>query len=529
MNSNFLPRKTISLAVCAWLLLLPAIGQTQAQQRIWAEATVENAAPYVDQNIIYTVRVYSVPALKRIEITPPEMSGVVIEELDGPTASYQSRNGTRYIVNQYRFALTPIVPGDLEIAPTHMTVTANTSRRWGSPQTPYNSWSPQPRQDSQGVKVETKPLALEVQPPQPEVQPWLPLEGLRLETRWAPHSGIRRGEPLNLTIVMTARGARGEQLPSLAPLLVSSDFKAYPARPAETDWQFGRDGKSLLGRRIETYTVVPTRDGTLRMPPISVSWWNVAYDRRSVTALPTGGLDRATRAATGASDATDQPPTSLWADLTSRHTLLFFFLPIGVALLVAFLIGWWIGSGYTERRSALRVLRDGIKGLGAGIGTGIGRVGRRAKALVPAAATERIDDLGKHLNPGAALEPAVGAVLSRMPLRAKVWWCTRCVGKEREPAKMCEFVRKFACAHLKMPANAPLREIGDGIARERPGPEANTLRKLLAELDEAVYGNLRLDVAHWQRSFRRKFLQAFSKRKPEPGDFEERGLPDLNP
>jgi hypothetical protein len=528
MNSNFLPRKRMRLAVWAWLLLLPATGQAQAQQRIWAEATVENAAPYVDQSIIYSVRVFSISALKRIEITPPQIAGVVIEELDGPTASYQSRNGTRYIVNQYRYAVTPIVPGDIEIAPTQMKVTPNANRQWGGPQTPYNPWSVQPRQNPQGVKVETKSLPLEVKPPQPEVQPWLPLEALRLETRWAPHTGIRRGEPLSLTIVMTARGARGEQLPSLAPLLVSSDFKAYPAQPAETDWQFGRDGTSLLGRRIETYTVVPTRDGGLRMPPISVSWWNVTYDRRSVTALPTGGLDRAIRTTTTA-DTSARPPTSLWEDLTSRQTLLYFVLPIGSALLVAFLVGWWIGAGHPERRSALRVLRDGIQRLGAGIGAGLGWVARRAKALVPAAATNRLDDLGKRLNPGAALEPAVGAALSRMPLRAKVWWCSRCVGKEREPARMCEFVRKFACAHLKMPANAPLREIGDGIARERPGPEANALRKLLAELDEAVYGNLRLDVAHWQRSFRRKFLRTFSKRQPEPEEFEERGLPELNP
>lgn len=528
MICNALLGKNMRLAAWAWMLLLPATCHAQAQQRIWAEAAVENSAPYVDQGIIYTVRIFSVSPLKRIEVTPPQSTGVVVDELDGPTASYQTRNGTRYTVNQYRYAVTPIVPGDMEIAPTRMTVTPNTSPQWGSRQTPYNPWSPQPRQNPQAVKIATKPLALDVQPPRPEVQPWLPLEALRLETRWAPHAGIRRGEPLSLTIVMTAKGARGERLPSLAPLLVSDDFKAYPARPADTDWQFGPDGRSLLGRRVETYTVVPTRDGSLRMPPISVSWWNVAFDRRSVTALPTGGLDRATRAA-ASGDTSDQPTTSMWADLTSRTTLMSFVLPIGAALLIAFLFGWWIGAGNPERRSALRVLLDGSKRLAAAVGSGLGRVLHRGKKLIPTAATDRLDALGKQLNPGAALEPAAGAVLSRMPLRAKVWWCTRCVGKEAEPARMCEFVRKFACAHLKMPANAPLRDIGDGIARERPGPEASALRKQLAELDGAVYGNLKLDIARWQRNFRRSFLQAFSKRRPEPGDFEERGLPKLNP
>jgi hypothetical protein len=264
------------------------------------------------------------------------------------------------------------------------------------------------------------------------------------------------------------------------------------------------------------------------MPSISIPWWNTRFDRRSVTALPTGGLEQATRSF-GPTDDPAPGESSLWSKMSSRHTLLYFFLPIGIALLIAFLVGWWIGAGHSERRSVLQTLREWTGHLVKGTGAGVARLTGRGKSLLPESTRQRLDDLGQRVDPRAALEPTVGAVLSRMPLRAKVWWCTRCVGKEREPARMCEFVRKFACAHLKMPANAPLRDIGDGIAHQRPGPEANALRKLLAELDGAVYGDLRLDVARWKRSFRRRLVRAFSNRRSESQAFSERGLPKLNP
>jgi hypothetical protein len=517
---------TAAVLVLGLLAIAASSAQAQQQPRIWAEASVDSSSPYVEQTIVYTVRVFSVAPLERIKITPPQTPGVVVDELDGPLTSYQARGGTRYVVNQYRYAVTPIAPGATEIAATRMLVTPKAGPQWGQSQTPYNPWSLQPRNDPQQVEVSTGTIALDVRAPAAQVQPWLPLEALRLETHWGSHSGVRRGEPLALTIVMTARGTKGSNLPSLTPLLISSDFKAYP-EPPETEWQISPDGQSLIGRRVETYTVVPTRDGELRMPSVSIPWWNVRFDRRSVTALPTGGLEQAIRVAGQSPQVVgDESPS---AGIMSRHTLQFFFLPIGAALLIAFLFGWWIGAGNTERRSLLGTLRAGAARLGGATGALAGRVSRRGKTLVPDAARQRLDDLGQRLDPGATLEPAVGAVLKRMPLRAKVWWCTRCVGKEREPARMCEFVRKFACAHLKMPMNAPLKDIGEGIARQRPGPEANALRKLLADLDGAVYGNLRLDIAHWKRSFRRGLRRAFARRGPEASDYIERGLPKLNP
>jgi hypothetical protein len=93
-------------------------------------------------------------------------------------------------------------------------------------------------------------------------------------------------------------------------------------------------------------------------------------------------------------------------------------------------------------------------------------------------------------------------------------------------------VRIRAKVRLRSPEDAGQRAPAghrEGIARQRPGPEANALRKLLAELDGAVYGDLRLDVARWKRSFRRRLVRAFSNRRSESQAFSERGLPKLNP
>ena len=76
----------------------------------------------------------------------------------------------------------------------------------------------------------------------------------------------------------------------------------YPAGPEVAD-SAGRG--SLRGRRSETVTYVFERAGTVQIPDIRLTWWNVSTEQLETITLPGRGLEIANGLG-GASDAMDK-------------------------------------------------------------------------------------------------------------------------------------------------------------------------------------------------------------------------------
>ena len=73
----------------------------------------------------------------------------------------------------------------------------------------------------------SKPMTLNVQPAEPSVKPWLPLNDLRLKASLSNEARVKEGTPVTLTLELNAKGTVGDQLPSLESQLVSDDFRVY--------------------------------------------------------------------------------------------------------------------------------------------------------------------------------------------------------------------------------------------------------------------------------------------------------------
>ena len=139
-----------------------------------------------------------------------------------------------------------------------------------------------------------KPLTLQVLPADPAVTPWLPLHDLKLRSHLSKNTPAKEGVPVTLTLELTARGAPGIQLPSLEQQLKSDDFRAYRDSVSISNG-ISRSGTQLLGSRKETYTIIPLRDGWIRLPEIQVAWWDVDTDTSMLAGL--SGQNTATTAA----------------------------------------------------------------------------------------------------------------------------------------------------------------------------------------------------------------------------------------
>ncbi len=508
-----------------WLVaVLLAPSMAWAQGSLWAEASVSQDSPRVQESVVYTLRVFSPTNLQSVELTPPAPAGAAVEELDRGTASTQTVRGRPYVVNEYHYVLTPIVAGRLEVGPARLTVRSAGDR----PALGVPSWGPQP---GAPTTLATQSLQLTVLPLPPGAP--IPLRFLDLKAHWSQDGVGGVGEPLTLTVVTKGLGTVGSRLPSVAPLLRSTDFKVYPDRP-QVDWKWGGGGSELWGRRIETFTVVPTREGALTFPALDLAWWDVTANREAHARV----AEKVIPVGEGAVAAPSEGGAHFMRRLLSEQAVLQFVLPVVGGLSLAFLMGWWIGTG---RAPLLRDAGHPFPSPEAGEpvplpespqATAVAREPRFRWPALPEPVRRFL--AGETLRRGLegarrGTRRAADAVAGAVPMRLKAWWCVRCAVREEQPEGLCRVLRRFACRHLSLSPNAPLASIADRVRGPRGGAAAGGLHQVLRDLDRATYAGRALDLRAWKREFRRRFRRAVTAATRARRERPRRGLPELNP
>ncbi|CAK0752731.1 hypothetical protein CCP3SC15_180017 [Gammaproteobacteria bacterium] len=184
------------------------VAQPTQSTQVQAEATLSADNPYVQQTVVYTVRVVSRTNVLEFSLDPPTVPGAALELLEEKPRTYArpTANG-QMVVNEYRYALTPLVAGRIEVPSTHLSGKAE-------PLAPGQSQGASRR----GVpfQVRTQRLSLRSRNiPPSAVQPWLPLQALGLVPEGETPRTIRVGEPFTLSFWLRAVGMRGQRLPAL--------------------------------------------------------------------------------------------------------------------------------------------------------------------------------------------------------------------------------------------------------------------------------------------------------------------------
>ncbi len=496
-------------------MLLPAAGR--AAGSITAQAWVSQANPHVQETVVYTVRVYSTDNIRSIDLTPPSIQGALLEELEGPLTSAQMIRNRRYIINDFHFALTPMKPGALEVGQVRMKVKPLETRRWGGG---YQS------QNGEGVPVLAKNVRLRVRPAATDSRSWRPFQYVDIKTLWAGQEDAEEGEPLTLTVVTKVRGATGAQVPSVAEMLKTPDFKVYPERP-DLDTKVTGNGAYVWGRRVETFTLIPTREGGLTFPSLSLVWWDVGSKAQGISKEPERLILVGEAARRAGVDAFVSANAPLSARVFSWGTFYYLVLPVGIALSAAFVLGWWMGAGQAPAirfRNALMLM---LRWLRAGARRSGGVARATARMVVPVRVREQIEQVSatwwKRLRVGV-----FDGAMAILPKHAMIWWCSRCVEGEEDPEGVYRALRTFACSNLSMSPNATLRAIAERIIADYPTADARVFRRLFHDLDDAVYGRKVLDLGQWKQTFHPQFRHTLTSPKRETG-LPRFGLPELNP
>lgn len=265
------PARTVSIVHGA----APA-ADAGAEILLEVEATPD--APYVQQQVIYTVRL-----LHHIELSSPRFSSLttsadaIIKPLGKGRQFVEKRGGRTYEAFEQRYAIFPQQSGELVVNPLVLTTQVVTGKR--SFFDPFSRTVTTRRVESDAVRVEVRPI--------PDAFPpgatWLPAARLRLYEEWEPDvTQTEAGTPLSRTLFLWADGLTGGQLPEIA-FDPPAGVKVYPDQP-QTNEQDTATGFTAVMQ--EKFALIPSSDGVSTFPAIEVPWWNTERDTLEIARLP---------------------------------------------------------------------------------------------------------------------------------------------------------------------------------------------------------------------------------------------------
>lgn len=229
--------------------------------QVFIESTLDVEHPYVQQSVIYTVRLnYAVTLLDgTLDALPAD--GIDLRQLGNDTQSSAVIGARRYNVIERRYLLTPERSGTLTLpAPSFH------GRSVGEG---FDGMF-----DGTAVGARGQPKTLDVRArPTQAAEPWLPAQSIALSID-PPRGTLRTGEPFTLTVTLSGEGVTAAQLPD-PQLPQISGAQIYPESSSFQDSV--RDGR-LFAIRARRFAIVPNAVGALRMPPVVQSWWDVRND-----------------------------------------------------------------------------------------------------------------------------------------------------------------------------------------------------------------------------------------------------------
>jgi hypothetical protein len=260
-------------ALTLTVLAQPAGAQGHPGDDVFLEVTAEPLAPYVQQQVRYTVKLYYAFDLTDGNLPDPAADGLVSQRL-GQDKHYLATVGQRrYHVIERRYTLKPERSGVLTIPALTFRGTALDA----SDPTGFFS-----RGRSVGARSDSVQLNVRAQPQGWGSDPWLPAASVTLSDETPLPDRVKVGDPVTRTLRVQAKGLGYEQLPEIT-LPAPDGAEIYPDK-AQTRTR--DDGTWIYGERVRKFAFVPTRPGRLVIPGYRLHWWDTVHDRAATAELP---------------------------------------------------------------------------------------------------------------------------------------------------------------------------------------------------------------------------------------------------
>lgn len=259
---------------------------------LFITASVDNKKPYIQEQIVYTIKIYDAVGLLKGGITLPKSDDILSGTLIDQKSYQETKNGTPYNVTEHSYAFYPQKSGEITLSPTYFEglAPADPKPRRRSLHDPFAGvFGPtifDRLHTNKTVRSRTQPLSLTVRPKPasyPKDAVWLPAQDLILTDALKPdEDNVRNGETLSRVIALQATGLTAAQIPELS-MPTPKKMKQYPGETESNDIP---TKKGLLGTINQTVVLIPTDDGKTVLPEITLPWWDTDEGRMKTARLP---------------------------------------------------------------------------------------------------------------------------------------------------------------------------------------------------------------------------------------------------
>ncbi|BFI97242.1 MAG: BatD family protein [Rhodanobacter sp.] len=329
----------------------PATAAT-AGKNVFMEVAVAPKQAWVGQQLSYVVRLYLGGNIANGTLDTPQVDGVPLRQVGNDLRYDQIRGGRDYHVIERRYAVVPQHAGTLTIPALGFQGVAldpNDPDSFFGAGTPVSASAP-----AQTVQVQAVPANW-------GQSTWLPARALSLALSGWPAAGTqaRVGQPINLTMTLSATGLAGDVLPQLS-LPAIQGATVYPDQPKTAT---AEDDAWLQGSSERNFAVVPERAGTLTLPATTLRWFDVTSGQERTAEIPARSIDvlpAAAAAATPATSASASSPAvaattptspSAAANTMPRGTPWRWIALAALSLWLLTVLAWWLSHHRAPRRA----------------------------------------------------------------------------------------------------------------------------------------------------------------------------------
>ncbi len=251
--------------------VLPALknlDEINPNSKIKLTARLSDEEVYVQQQIIYSVRIYSSVASRRHNLSPLHVNNAVTKKLGEASEFQLLHEGVRYNVKEEKYVIFPQKSGELAIPPiTFRTNIVDTQASFGS----LSRYRP--------IELKSQPFTVQVNPkPATAELPWIPAKSLQLSAEWQADShNFEVGKPATLDFYVKGVALLPEQLPNIEFPEVPG-LKIYRDKPII---QNIINANGVNSYHLEKLAVIPNATGEVTIPAIKIPYWDTTKDEQA--------------------------------------------------------------------------------------------------------------------------------------------------------------------------------------------------------------------------------------------------------
>ncbi len=474
-------------------------------QAPYLETELSPENPYVQQAVTLRLSVISQNNLRTATPYIPQSNHFILKQLEGPVTYSRTRSGKREIVNDFYFSLIPIRAGLHELPALSISGEEEQTGGYSRGNRPFEATT-------------SNPVRMEIRESNPASTPWLPVEQLDLKISLPQKLNAAAGRPFTLTAEIDAVGISGDQLPSLEQQLNSDAFRVYREQ-SKVETNLNKRRNKLFGRRLETFTLVPQYGGDLKLPHLSINWWNTRNHTPQRASTPLQPIAVSGNRRAGGIFGSGEESTLFPAGTSSA-----FWIPL--ALVFGVIFGYWLAIWLSSRKKGGGQISP-LEPL-------VGFLQRPMQQMAPAFSPirDKLRTTTAVLNPATHWQRWRRHLVGMLPLSVRFYFCVRFVDEENDPEVWGFTLRFLANKHLGLPINAPFSVIGKHILDFHPKADPRKIQSLIHELDESVYGHHAVDFERWKEAFKheiRPSLRLWPRKAGTKQVHREALLPGLNP